>query len=61
MSKLEAAGNLKQHGQHHDNLATGWHRPSAQLLGAEVDRMSAVSLGSRECAVGLVPNVAPPN
>jgi hypothetical protein len=59
MSKLEAAGNLKQHGQHHDNLATGWHRPSARLIGAEVDRISAVPLGSHECAVALVPVVMP--
>ena len=55
MAKFDAAENLKQH----DNLATGWHRPSAQLIGAEVDRTSAMALSSRECAVALVPVVMP--
>jgi len=59
MAKFDAAENLKQHGPQHDNLATGWHRPSAQLIGAEVDRTSAMALSSRECAVALVPVVMP--
>jgi len=59
MSKFDATQNLAQHGLQHDNLATGWHRPSAQLIGAEVDRTSAGALSSRECAVALVPAVVP--
>jgi hypothetical protein len=48
MSKLNAAGN-----------PAGWNQPSAQLIRAEVDRLSVVSLSSQECAVALVPVVMP--